>query len=281
MKIGKQRTKIRPQSAILTLYGDYLLDRREEIGIGSLITILGNFGLSAQAVRSAVARMSYRGLLTSRSQKKKSYYSLTTEGHKMLTEGAERIFVRKETSWDGNWNIVTYTIPERRRKMRDTLRRELAVMGYGSLGGATFISPYDLSEEVGALVKKLRITEHVQLFRAAQQGATDARQIVALGWDLPRIHERYAWFMDRYEHRYEDRVKRIKAGDPPDAGEYFVERFFLIHEYRRLPFYDPDLPAELLPEGWLRPAAADLFHNYHDLLNEKANEYLRSVMDAY
>ena len=35
---------IRPQSAMLTLYGDYLLDRGEEIGIGSLIILFSNFG---------------------------------------------------------------------------------------------------------------------------------------------------------------------------------------------------------------------------------------------
>jgi len=44
----------------------------------------------------------------------------------------------------------------------------------------------------------------------------------------------------------------------------FVERFHLIHEYRKLPFYDPDLPLELLPKNWLRPQAASLFNEYHD-----------------
>ena len=64
-------------------------------------------------------------------------------------------------------------------------------------------------------------------------------------------------------------------------SEYFVERFNLIHEYRKLPYFDPDLPAELLPKNWLRPQASDLFEEYHGLLNKKANEYFDSVSKNY
>ncbi|MFC2071078.1 hypothetical protein ACFLTB_07950, partial [Chloroflexota bacterium] len=106
-----RRRVVRPQSAILTLYGDYLLDRGGEIGIGSLIILFGNFGLSEYAVRSAVSRMCHAGLLKVRSKGRKSYYSLTGRGHSLLTTGAQRIFVRKDASWDGTWNIVTYSIP--------------------------------------------------------------------------------------------------------------------------------------------------------------------------
>jgi phenylacetic acid degradation operon negative regulatory protein len=60
-----------------------------------------------------------------------------------------------------------------------------------------------------------------------------------------------------------------------------VERFILIHEYRKFPFFDPDLPRALLPENWLRREAAALFHEYHDLLAEKANEYFDSVFKGY
>jgi len=266
---------------MLTLYGDYLLNRRDEVGIGSLITLFGNFGLSEQAVRSAVSRMCRAGLLKVRNKGRKSYYSLTESGHNLLTKGAQRIFVRKNTTWDGTWNIVTYSIPEQERKTRDTLRRELVWMGYGVLGGATMISPYDLTQEVMELATKLGVIEHIQIFQARQRGLTDAKKVVAACWDLGRIHEKYASFMAEYQPRFENWLRRLRAGESIDASEYFVERFALIHQYRKLPFYDPDLPAELLPEDWLRPRAAALFQEYHDLLTEKANEYFDSVLEAY
>jgi len=37
----------------------------------------------------------------------------------------------------------------------------------------------------------------------------------------------------------------------------------LVHEWRRFPFLDPRLPAQLLPENWSGTKAADLFHARH------------------
>jgi phenylacetic acid degradation operon negative regulatory protein len=281
---SRKRT-IRPQSAMLTLYGDYLLDRGGEIGIGSLINLFGNFGLSDQAVRSAVSRMCRSGLLKVRSKGKsrwrKSYYSLTSQGFSLLTSGAQRIFVRKDTSWDGTWSIVTYSIPEQERKTRDTLRRELTWMGYGTLSGATMISPYDLSKEVIELAEKLDVTGRIQIFQARQKGMTGAKEIVSSCWDLEKIHGMYAQFLEEYQPRYDDWIQRIRENEPIEYSEYFVERFALIHEYRKLPFYDPDLPEELLPDDWLRPRAAALFQEYHDLLTDKSNEYFSRVVESY
>ena len=279
--VNSRKRIIRPQSAMLTLYGDYLLDRGEEIGIGSLITLFNNFGLSEQAVRSAVSRMCHAGLLKARSEGRKSFYSLTHRGYNLLTTGAQRIFVRKDTTWDGAWNIVTYTIPEEERKTRDTLRRELIWMGYGALSGATMISPYDLTGEVMELAEQLGVVNRIHIFQARQQGLKDAKEIVSSCWDLGRIHDMYFEFLEKYQPRYGHWQERINSNDDIEASEYFLERFLLIHEYRKLPFYDPDLPEELLPEDWLRPKAATLFQEFHDLLTDKAMEYFNSVVEAY
>jgi phenylacetic acid degradation operon negative regulatory protein len=271
----------RPQAAILTLYGDYLLKRGGEIGIGSLIELLSSLGLSQQAVRSAVSRMCRAGLLKVRRVGRKSYYSLTKDGHQLLTKGAKRIFERKNSHWDGSWNIVTYSIPEQRRQARDRLRLELNWMGYGALTEATWISPYDLTKEVEELGDRLKIRDYVQIFQARNQELTDPKRMVALGWDLDRIHQKYASFIQKYQPKLDNRLERRRAGETIEPSECFVERFGLIHEYRKLPFFDPDLPAELLPEDWLRPKAAALFREYHELLADKANKYFDSVFNKY
>jgi phenylacetic acid degradation operon negative regulatory protein len=271
----------RPQAAILTLYGDYLLKRGGEIGIGSLIELLSSLGLSQQAVRSAVSRMCRAGLLKVRRVGRKSYYSLTEDGHQLLTKGAKRIFERKNSHWDGSWNVVTYSIPEQRRQARDRLRLELNWMGYGALTEATWISPYDLTREVEELGGRLKIRDCIQIFQARNQGLTDPKKMVALGWDLSRIHQKYASFIQKYQPKLDDHLRRRHAGETIEPRECFVERFGLIHEYRKLPFFDPDLPAELLPEDWLRPGAAALFREYHQLLADKANRYFDSVFNKY
>ena len=266
-----------PRAAILTLYGDYLLSRGGEIWIASLIEILSNFGLSQQAVRSAVSRMCRGGLLQINHVKGKSYYSLTQSGYDLLTEGAQRIFQRKQSRWDGNWNMVTYSIPETMRPARDRLRLELGLMGYGALSEATWISPYDLSREVKNLLKKLGIKEYVNIFNARHDSGTDPKKIVAHCWDLDKIHRKYASFLAEYRPKLEEHLKRLQAGETIEPSECFVARFNLIHEYRKLPFFDPDLPLELLPDNWPRPQASALFDEYHALLTDKANEYFDSV----
>lgn len=279
--LGLKKKRFRPQSAILTLYGDYVLDRGGEIGIGSLITLLANFGLSEQAIRSAVSRMCRSGFLTVRRDGRKSYYSLTGETRKQLTEGAQRLFQQKTSHWDGTWNVVTYSVPESRRQARDKLRLELGWMGYGALGEAVWISPYDLTREVEALVRKIGIGKHVQIFNAQHQGHTDPKVIISRCWDLATIHGKYADFLTRYRPLLEEHVKRLEAGLVIEPSQCFVERFKLIHEYRKLSFFDPDLPVVLLPEDWLRPQAAALFHQYHGLLADKANKYFDSVYKDY
>ena len=270
-----------PRSAMLTLYGDYVRHKGGEIGIGSLIKLLGNFNLSQQSIRSAVSRMCRAGLLKVRRKGTKSYYSLTKEGFELLDKGAQRIFERKKSKWDGTWSVVVYFIPEEKRQARDRLRQELSWMGYGPISEATWISPNDLSREVLNIAEDLKIKKYIQLFQSKHQGFADAQSIISRCWDLDRIHKKYASFIKEHRPKMEDHQRRLEAGEPVEASECFVERFKLIDEYRRLPYFDPDLPEDLLPRNWLRSRASALFYEYYDMLAEKANEYFDSVIKDY
>ncbi|MEE8413561.1 MAG: PaaX family transcriptional regulator C-terminal domain-containing protein, partial [Dehalococcoidales bacterium] len=267
--------------AMLTLYGDYVRYRGVEIGIGTLIKLLGNFDISEQSVRSAVSRMCKAGLLKVRHNGMKSYYSLAEEGMSLLEEGERRIFARQSSSWNGCWSVVVYFIPEEQRGARDSLRQELTWLGYGPLSTATWISPHDLSKEVERLAEKLAIREYVQIFRAKHLGFASPETIISRCWDLDRIHKGYAAFITEHRARLDEHRERLNNGGDIDPSEFFAERFKLIHEYRRLPYFDPDLPEELLPDNWLRSQASAMFHEYHDILTEKAEKYFDSVLKAY
>ncbi|MFC7531778.1 PaaX family transcriptional regulator C-terminal domain-containing protein [Actinoplanes sp. GCM10030250] len=47
--------------------------------------------------------------------------------------------------------------------------------------------------------------------------------------------------------------------------------------YRRLPILDPGLPSRLLPPGWLREPARDLFTAVYDGLAANAQDHVRAV----
>jgi len=269
------------RSAMLTLYGDYVRHKGGEIGIGSLIKLLSNFDLSEQAIRSAVSRMCRINLLRVRRSGSKSYYSLTEDGFNLLDKGAQRIFERKKEYWDGLWSTVVYFIPEEKRMARDQLRQELSWLGYGPLTIATWISPHNLTREVEEILSKLKIREFVQMFQSRHLSHSDARSIICRCWDLDRIHKKYSNFIEEYLPKLEDHRRRLQEGESIEPSECFVERFQLIDEYRKLPFLDPNLPLEVLPNNWLRPRASALFDEYHDLLTHQANQYFDSVSREY
>jgi phenylacetic acid degradation operon negative regulatory protein len=270
-----------PRSAMLTLYGDYVRHRGGEIGIGSLIELLSNFGLSENSIRSAVSRMCRAGILKVRRNKSRSYYSLSEDGLALMHKGERRIFERKRSVWDGLWNLVVYYIPEENREYRDRLRRELAWMGFGPLTTATWISPHDLTDEVTELAEKLGITSYIQIFQTRLKNSSDPSSIVERCWDLKKIHTRYSAFIKEYRKRMEKFGARIMNSEDIESSEYFVERFSLMDDYRRLPYLDPDLPEVLLPENWLRREAIELFQQYHEMLTDKANQYFDTILAKY
>jgi phenylacetic acid degradation operon negative regulatory protein len=263
---------------IFTLYGDYVRHRGGEAWTGSLIELLGLFGLSGQAVRSTLSRLSHKGWLTSRKVGRYSFYSQTPKLLKLLEEGAQRIFQPRSDPWDGRWHLLTYSIPESKRHLRRRLRRRLLWLGFGALSHATWISPRDLRDEAERIVDELRVRSHVEIFAAEHQGFASGAEIVERCWDLKRLNRYYADFIKRYERAFEKCLDQATNGDGPHPRDCFVQRFMLIHEYRSSPYVDPNLPLELLPGNWLGQEAAQLFQQYRDLLAKKAGVYVDQVL---
>lgn len=267
---------------IITLYGDYIRHVGGSIWIGSLIRVLGYFGLSQQAVRSTVSRMTRRGLLRIDRVYSRSYYSLTDRSSLMIEEGAARIFQfhAPRDPWDGQWHLVTYSVPESERDARDRLRQELSWLGFGMLTSALWISPHDFRNQVEALADSLGVRSRIEMFTARHDGFADQPSIVGRCWNLAAINARYASFIQKYRPAYEAHCRLLDGGQDLDPSEYFVRRFNLIHEYRRFPYIDPELPPELLPSDWRGDEAVGLFKQYHDLLADKANAFFYSIYNS-
>jgi len=270
---------LRPRSMIFTFFGDYVRTRGEEIWVGSIIELLGCFGLSEQAIRSALSRMCRTGWLKVRKVGNRSFYSLTNKSKKMFAEGGRRIYESREAKWEGKWYLLTYFIPEQKRHLRDRLRKELTWLGFGLLSNATWISCYDLRSEVSDLVDSLQIMDRVQLFEARYTGFADGRALVAHCWDLDGINKKYSAFMSKCRPAYENLRRRLELGEPVEARECFVQRVMVINEYRKFPYIDPQLPRELLADNWLGHDAAALFREYHNLLSANAEAYFSEVFD--
>ena len=276
---------LRSQDLVFTLYGDYLLGRGDPVSTGALITLLGELGLSDTAVRTVLSRMARKGWLTAERYGTRSAYGLTRKGRALLESGRERIYhppVRD--TWDGQWSVVTFSIPETHRRRRDSLRTRLAWLGFGSLSNGVWISPHDVRTEVRGIAAELRVVKHLELFRGSHEGFSDPADLVRQCWDLAGLNRRYAAFLERWrpglEHCRHCGLSGARAGihSPCTApADCFRRRFLLVHEYRAFPLDDPYLPRPLLSEGWNGEAAAKLFETYHDVLAEPAERYVAEV----
>jgi phenylacetic acid degradation operon negative regulatory protein len=278
---GKPVVGARPQSMIFTLYGDYIHPAGGVIWINSLVRLLGHLGVPHKAVRSTVWRMRRNGLLHVERVERRSYYSLTPASKKIIQAASARIFQfpSKRGLWDGQWHLVTYSVPENEREARDRLRHELAWMGFGMLSNALWISPHDHRREIEHLGDSLGVRVHIEMFNAQHEGFSDPRRIVSRCWDLEALNARYAAFIDEFAPMHERHSQLLARGKDIEPSEYFVRRFALVHQFRRFPYIDPGLPDELLPSDWCGTVAATLFHQYHDLLTDKANAFFYSIYE--
>lgn len=270
----------RPQDLVLTLYGEYLLNREHPVWVGSLISLLQPFGLSEGAVRTVLSRMARKGWLDAQRLGRNSFYELTPQGKHLLEEGQQKIFHPSwDTDWDGTWFLLAYSIPEDVRQLRDRLRDRLAWLGFGSLGNGLWISPHDVAAEVLEISDLLGIDQHLECFKAQRLGNNDIRELVTKCWDLPAINARYIDFAGRWAPELSRCVAGVPKGDVP-AEECFTLRFDLIHEFRTFPLEDPYLPRSLLPDRWHGDEANQLFQTLHDLLEGPADAYVDEIFGA-
>ena len=269
----------RPQDLVFTLFGEYLLHRQHPVWVGSLISLLRPFHLTEGAVRTVLSRMTRKGWLKTRRKGRNSFYTLAPRGHRLLEEGRDRIFHPTwEEDWDGQWYLVTYSIPENMRHLRDQLRVRLAWLGFGSLGNGVWISPHGVESRVFSMAQEMKIEDHLLFFRAEQLGYADHQELVRRSWDLDALACRYRGFLERWRPIFEQYKAHGDALDASDGADRFVDRFNLIHEYRSFPLEDPFLPQRLLPSAWPGLEAIALFNDLHDLLESHAERYVEGVL---
>jgi phenylacetic acid degradation operon negative regulatory protein len=255
------------RSVLLTVLGEYVMPRHDALWQETLIDALATLGYKPQAARQALARSVAAGWLRTERVGRRSRVELTTETGAMLVTGARRIYgFGSPWEWDGRWLVVVLRVPEERRDVRHQARTQLAWAGFGSLGGGLWISPHaEREEELRGLSGEGSAAELLSL-RAEFGSLGDPRKIVEEAWDLDAVSAAYSTFIDDFARRR-----------PRTPQAVFAAQTMLVHEWRKFPFLDPDLPAEMLPAGWPRERAHDLFTERHDAWSTTARGYFGSL----
>ncbi|MDH3943644.1 MAG: phenylacetic acid degradation operon negative regulatory protein PaaX [Anaerolineae bacterium] len=269
---------VRTQFLIFTLFGDYVVGHGGGIWTSSLLTLMELLDVSERAARSALSRMTRKGWIDAEKHGRRSRYRLTARGLSLMERGRERIFEPAVTDWDEHWHLIVYSLPEKQRKQRHSLRTQLAWLGFGQLSPGTWISPHNRSEQLKGVLAELDVEDHVDMFSGVYLGPAEGRELIERSWDLEALEQQYEDFLARFQSDYQTFRQDNNGIGKVDPENSFVQRFWLTHDFQSFPMKDPNLPTILLPEQWAGLTARELFDDYHRRLGAAANQFVDNVL---
>ncbi len=258
------------RSLLLTVLGEYLLPREAPVWQETLVSALVSLGYTQQAARQALSRSAREGWLSAERQGRRSRMALTDQAAELLQSGADRIYgFGQPWEWDGSWLVVVLRVPEERREVRHQLRTRLAWAGLGSLGGGVWLTPHVGREaELVSLIGDEPAAEATS-FIAGLGGLGKPADLVAAAWDLEAVRQHYGAFIDDFV--------RVR---PAGGDVCFRMQTLLVHAWRKFPFLDPDLPAQLLPAAWPGRRAHAMFVDRHGRWQPAARDYFEELEDG-
>jgi phenylacetic acid degradation operon negative regulatory protein len=243
------------RSLLTTLLGEFVLPSTDPVWTSTLVDVLALFGIEEKAARQALARTAAEGWLRSDRVGRRVRWVLTDPGRRLLAEGAERIygFGSSGHEWDGRWLVVLVSVPESQRDLRHKLRTRLSWAGFGTPTAGVWITPH-LSAEADAklILDELDLSTQAMSYLANYGALGSERAMVERAWNLTDVGARYQDFIDEFTGL---------APSTPD--ELLRAQTLLVHEWRRFPFLDPQLPTVLLPPKWSGTTATALFTDLH------------------
>ena len=271
----RSRPTLRSGSLITTVFGDAIAPRGGNVWLGSLISVMADFGISERLVRTSVFRLTRDGWLQSEQVGRRSYYSLSQDGRARFEQATHRIYSAPAGSWDGRWCLLLLSGLDTAAK--EVVRKEMGWMGFGPLSANVLAHPAPDLGELDIAIKRLGVADPLVVLEGQTiRNEPGMRQLAHNGWNLAEINARYKQFLAMFRP-----VMKASIGvDKIDEKQAFIIRTLLIQEYRKVHLRDPQLPEELLPPDWKGTAAYQLCRNLYLVTHHEADRYLDSEMET-
>lgn len=269
---GRSLRETQPRQLIVTLFGLYARGEHNWLSVASVVQLMADLGVDSPAVRSSISRLKRRGTLVADRRAGVAGYSLSTQALEVLVEGDTRIFDRRRAEVSDGWLLVVFSIPESERDKRHALRTILTRLGFGTAAPGVWVAPGNLAREARETLARRGMTSYVDMFRAEHLAFGDLRSKVRAWWDLEELTELYADFLRRYRPVLQQGTHALS---PEEAFREYVP---MLTEWRRLPYLDPGLPLQLLPQGWNGVTAGELFDQLNAALRGPSREHARAIM---
>lgn len=274
---GRPDTSAR--ALLVTVFGDAVEPHGGEVWIGSLVRLVGPLGINERLVRTSLNRLVNEGRLATRRIGRRSFYSVTPPAHHEFWSAEERIYRRRREPWDGRWTILVEA-EGLAGSARGALRQRLGWLGFGPLAACVQACPADRLGDVASVLEELELTSSVVVFRGWVPGNVGLgdRGLAGATTDLEGLGLAWGSFLARFGPLAE--VAGVAGEAVVDPETAFLARTLLVHSYRRVVLREPDLPAELWPDGWVGGTAYQVAGSLYRCLSPGARHHLDLVAET-
>lgn len=203
--------------------------------------------INYNSLKEALKRAKKQGLVQFKGQRKGAVPEITQEGKRRL----EAILPHydKKRVWDGRIYLVTYDIPETKKRDRELLREYLKRIGAGMVQESVWLTPYDPRETLREFLDTYQLRGLVLISILGKDSSIGDESLESL---IQRVYK-----LDRLNKRYREFIETLSDKQTPVSQIYFSFLSILKE--------DPQLPFSLLPGDWLGDKAYKLFERLTSL----------------
>lgn len=179
-------------------------------------------------------------------------YKLTEKGFGELCLEFPFFRFLKE-KWDGKLRIISYEIPEKKREIRDRLRREMQGWGLGPWHRSFWLTPHPILTTLKSLTSQKEEEQYIQAFEADHTFG-DRQILIEKVWGKSNLDKSYRELFKKWHEVLSSNDEKI---------DKFKK---VIGEYVNLLRQDPGLPKELIGDNWIGFEGWNIFKEIKSIL---------------
>jgi len=123
------------------------------------------YGGAPDGFYSPIYNLKRMGYISITGTKDKQTYKLTNKGRKAVSEILIKEKIKRQ-KWDGQWRVLIFDIPEKKRKFRNNLRRTLINLGFYQLQKSVWVCPFDVIDYLYDIIPGFREGDWFQYIEA-------------------------------------------------------------------------------------------------------------------
>lgn len=107
--------------------------------------------------KTVLGKLFAKGLIAFEERNGRRYARITEKGKRVLELETQKVAMTKKRKWDKHWRVVIFDIPERRKSVRNRLRRFMDTYGFVRLQDSVWVYPHDCEDLIALAKAEFRI----------------------------------------------------------------------------------------------------------------------------